>query len=108
MGKDFFERYPFEVREPLPLLRLTEDSKYLSEKLRWVSLQGFSSEYLPNDFYLHDAIAIDVKHSLLRFLWKKPQVIFTCRFLLKLLFVFTYNYFVFSFPSLIFYQKLSS
>ena len=104
MGRDFFEHYPLEVREPLKLLTLAGDSK----KLRWISLQGFSSEYLPDDFYLHDAIAIDVKHSLLRFLWKKTQVFITWHFLLKLLFVFTYNYFVFSFPSLIFFKKQSS
>jgi len=78
MGRDFFEPYPFEVREPLKLLRLAGDSK----KLRWINLQGFPSEYLPNDFYLHDAIAIDVKHSLLQFLSEKTQVFITCHFFL--------------------------
>jgi len=104
MGTKVIQRLPLEVREPLKLLTLAGDSK----KLRWISLQGFSSEYLPDDFYLHDAIAIDVEHSLLRFLRKKTQVFITWHCLLKLLFVFTYNYFVFSFLSLIFYLKLSS
>ncbi|XP_068478251.1 disease resistance protein RUN1-like isoform X2 [Phaseolus vulgaris] len=54
-------KYPVEVREPL--------------KLRWISLQGFSSEYLPDDFYVHDAIVIDLKHSFLRFVWKEPKVL---------------------------------
>jgi len=60
-----------------------------------------------DDFYLHDAIAIDLKHSPLQFLWKESQVFIKDHVLLKLLFVSTYNYFVFSFSSLIFYQKMS-
>ncbi|XP_027906170.1 TMV resistance protein N-like isoform X2 [Vigna unguiculata] len=70
--RDFFDPYP-EVREPL--LKLTENSEYLSKKLRWISLQGFSSKYLPNDFYLHDAMVIDLKHSLLRVVWKETQIL---------------------------------
>ncbi|XP_068479329.1 disease resistance protein RUN1-like isoform X1 [Phaseolus vulgaris] len=72
-GRDFFGSYPLHVSDPSRLLKLGRD--YHLKKLRWISLRGFSSEYLPNDFYLHDAIAIDVKHSLLRFLWKEPQVL---------------------------------
>ncbi|XP_052733983.1 disease resistance protein RUN1 isoform X2 [Vigna angularis] len=64
-----------EVRDPSRLLKIAGDSEYLHKKLRWISFQGFSSEYLPNDFYLHDAIAIDLKHSLLRLVWKEPQVL---------------------------------
>ncbi|XP_068479583.1 disease resistance protein RUN1-like isoform X2 [Phaseolus vulgaris] len=74
-GRDFFERYPVEVRDPSKLLKLAGDSEYPSKKLRGISLQRFSSEYLPNDFNLHDAIAIDLKHSLLRFVWKETQVL---------------------------------
>ncbi|XP_027907784.1 TMV resistance protein N-like isoform X2 [Vigna unguiculata] len=48
-------------------------SKYLSKKLRCISLQCFSSEYLCNDFYLHDAIVVDLKRSLLGIIWKQPQ-----------------------------------
>ena len=67
-------------REPSRLLKLAGNSEYVSKKLRWISLQGFSSEYLPNDFYLHDAIAIYLKHCLLRLVWKEPQVFITCHF----------------------------
>ncbi|XP_027907715.1 TMV resistance protein N-like isoform X3 [Vigna unguiculata] len=66
-----FERYPSGVRDTSRLLRLFK----VFGKLRWISLQGFSSEYLPKDIYLHDAMAIDLKHSLLRFVWKEPQVL---------------------------------
>jgi len=72
MGRDFNESYPFMVMEPLRLQDLARDYK----NLIWVSWQGLSSEYLPKSFYLHDAVAIDVIHSLLRFVWKKPQVIY--------------------------------
>ncbi|XP_027906898.1 TMV resistance protein N-like [Vigna unguiculata] len=77
-GRDFFERYPYpsEVREPSRTpVNLAGVSWSLYEKVRWVSLKGFSSEYLPNDFYLHDAIVIDLKHNLLRLVWKEPQVL---------------------------------
>jgi len=54
--------------------QLAVNSEYLSPKLRWISLHGFSSEYLHN-FYLHDVVAIDLKRSLLRLVWKEPQVL---------------------------------
>ncbi|ESW06182.1 hypothetical protein PHAVU_010G027100 [Phaseolus vulgaris] len=66
---------PVGVRDSSRLLKLAADSKFLSAKLRWISLRGFSSEYLPNHFYLHDAIVIDLKHSFLRLVWKEPQVL---------------------------------
>jgi len=81
--RDFFERYPLKVRNPSRLLKLAGDSEYHYKKQRWVSLQRFFSKYLPNNFYLHDAIAIDLNHSLLLLVWKEPQVFITCHFLLK-------------------------
>ncbi|XP_068477764.1 disease resistance protein RUN1-like isoform X2 [Phaseolus vulgaris] len=75
IGRDFFGRYPLQVRDSTRLLEVAGDSEYHFKNLRWISLGGFSSEYLPNHFYLHDAIAIDLKHSLLRFVWKEPQVL---------------------------------
>ncbi|XP_027907712.1 TMV resistance protein N-like isoform X3 [Vigna unguiculata] len=65
------------------MLKFIGDSEYVSKKLRWFILRGFPLEYLPNDFYLHDAIAIDLKHNLLRFVWKQPQVL-TCLKVLNL------------------------
>ncbi|XP_027907376.1 TMV resistance protein N-like [Vigna unguiculata] len=61
------------------LVNLAGVSWSLCEKLRWVSLKGFFSQYLPNDFYLRDAIVIDLKHSLLRLVWKQPQKPLTFR-----------------------------
>ena len=86
--RDYSEAYPLEIRDGSTLvqpdqIQLTGNYEYRSKNLRWMSLHGFHSEYLPNDFYLHDAIAIDLKHSLLRFVWKEPKVFITCHFLLK-------------------------
>jgi len=54
---------------------LTVNPEYLFQKLRWINVHGFSSEYPHNKFYVHDAIAIDLKHSPIRFFWKEPQVL---------------------------------
>ncbi|XP_022641644.1 TMV resistance protein N-like [Vigna radiata var. radiata] len=72
-------KYGTEALQWLPVnafvnVQQTVNSEYLLKKLRWISWHGLSSERLPNNFYEHDAIAIDLKRSLLRFLWKTPQV----------------------------------
>ncbi|XP_052724206.1 disease resistance protein RPV1-like isoform X2 [Vigna angularis] len=59
----------------LSCVQATVNSEYLLKKLRWISSYGLSSEYLPKNFYWDDATAIDLKRSLLRFLWKTPQVL---------------------------------
>ena len=46
-------------------------------------MDWFSSEYLPDEFYLHEAIAIDLKHSDLRFVLKEPQVFYYFQFSIK-------------------------
>jgi len=73
-SRDFSELNPLDLRDPQT--KFTEDPDYLYEKLRWIRLQGFSSEYLPNDYGRGDTIAIDLKHSLLQLVWKQPQVLF--------------------------------
>ncbi|XP_027905505.1 TMV resistance protein N-like [Vigna unguiculata] len=62
-------------REPSSRPKVAVNSGYLSAKLRWINLHGFSSEHLPEDFNVHGAVAIDLKHSLLRFVWKEPQIL---------------------------------
>ncbi|XP_027905521.1 TMV resistance protein N-like isoform X1 [Vigna unguiculata] len=69
------------VRDTSRMLKLAGHSEYLFKKLRCISLQGFSSEYLPNDFYLHDAIVVDLKYSLLRLVWKESQVLVSLKVL---------------------------
>jgi len=72
-------------RESTRQLKLYGDSEYrLKKKLRWISLHGVSSKYLPEDFHLHDAIAIDLKYSFLP-LFYTSQVFITGHFLRKLI-----------------------
>ncbi|XP_027908248.1 TMV resistance protein N-like isoform X2 [Vigna unguiculata] len=69
------ETYPLEIRYKSKPLKLARNPGYLSKKRNWISLHGFSSKSLPNHIYLHDAISIDLKHSLLRLDWEKLQVL---------------------------------
>ncbi|XP_027906300.1 protein SUPPRESSOR OF npr1-1, CONSTITUTIVE 1-like isoform X3 [Vigna unguiculata] len=78
-GRKSFEVLPVKLLSTRrEISRQTKDalnSEYLPPKLRWITLHGFSSQYLPNGFNVQDAIAIDLKHSLLRFFWEEPQVL---------------------------------
>ncbi|KAG4938632.1 hypothetical protein JHK86_044773 [Glycine max] len=79
-SRDCFNAYAFKEMKSLRLLQLdhvhiTGDYQYLSKQLRWVCWQGFPSKYIPNNFNLEGVIAIDLKHSNLRLVWKKPQVL---------------------------------
>ncbi|XP_027907799.1 TMV resistance protein N-like [Vigna unguiculata] len=72
--RDFFERDYLEVRDAIGRRKLGGHCEYRSKELGWIRLAKFSSKDLPIGF-LHDAIAIDLKHSLPRLVWKKPQVL---------------------------------
>jgi len=77
------------------LLKLAQNSEF-DMKVRWMSLQGFSSKNLSIDFDMKDAIAIDLKRSLLRLVWKQPQVFITCHFQVILYyFIFTFSFLIF-------------
>ncbi|XP_027907751.1 TMV resistance protein N-like isoform X2 [Vigna unguiculata] len=77
-NRECFKADAFEEMSSLRLLQLhhvelTGDYGYLSKQLRWIYWQGFPSKYIPDNFYLEDAIAINFKHSNLRQLWKEPK-----------------------------------
>ncbi|CAJ1949643.1 unnamed protein product [Sphenostylis stenocarpa] len=77
---DCFKADSFEKLKRLRLLQLDHvqlagNYGYLSKELRWICWKGFPSNYLPNNFDMEDVIAIDLKHSHLRFVWKQPQVL---------------------------------
>ncbi|KAK7389337.1 hypothetical protein VNO78_24246 [Psophocarpus tetragonolobus] len=79
-SRDCFNAYAFDEMKSLRLLQLdyvqlTGGYGYLSKQLRWVSWQGFPSKYIPNNFNLDGVIAMDMKHSNLRLVWKKPQIL---------------------------------
>ncbi|WVZ17562.1 hypothetical protein V8G54_010544 [Vigna mungo] len=74
-GTEAMPWLPVKLLTSIESVRPTEISGYLLNKIRWLSSHGLSSECLPNNFYEDKATAIDLKRSLLRFLWKTPQVL---------------------------------
>ncbi|KAL3027842.1 hypothetical protein AAZX31_03G079200 [Glycine max] len=75
-----FKTCAFEKMKNLRLLQLDHAQLagnycYLSKQLKWICWQGFRSKYIPNNLYLEDVIAIDLKHSHLQLLWEEPQVL---------------------------------
>ncbi|RDX79530.1 TMV resistance protein N, partial [Mucuna pruriens] len=52
-----------------------EGLSYFSKQLRWVCWQGFPLKYIPNNFYQGSVIAISLKHSNLKVVWKEPQLL---------------------------------
>ncbi|CAK8560219.1 unnamed protein product [Lathyrus sativus] len=54
---------------------LTGGYMYLSKELRWVSWQGFTFNYLPDDFYQGNLVVIDVKYSSIKQVWKEAKLL---------------------------------
>ncbi|KEH18110.1 disease resistance protein (TIR-NBS-LRR class) [Medicago truncatula] len=75
-----FDTIAFEKMKRLRLLQLDNvqvigDYKCFSKHLRWLSWQGFPLKYTPENFYQKNVVAMDLKHSNLTQVWKKPQLI---------------------------------
>ncbi|XP_061370926.1 disease resistance protein RPV1-like isoform X2 [Gastrolobium bilobum] len=56
-------------------VELNGDYGYLSEQLRWVNWQRFPLEYIPDNFYLGNLVAIELKHSNIKKIWKEPKLL---------------------------------
>ncbi|KAK7350582.1 hypothetical protein VNO77_09358 [Canavalia gladiata] len=79
-SRDCFEANAFQEMNRLRLLQLDcvqliGDFGYLSKQLRWVYWQGFPLKCIPDNFYLGSVVALDLKHSNLRLVWKDPQLL---------------------------------
>ena len=55
-------------------VQLTGDYEYLSKELRWLRWHGFPLEFIPNNFYPRKIVAIDLRYSNLREVWKDTKV----------------------------------
>ncbi|CAJ1949645.1 unnamed protein product [Sphenostylis stenocarpa] len=80
IGRDCFEANAFKEMKRLKLLQLdsvqlTGSFGYLSKQLRWVCWQGFPLKYIPGNFYQGSVVAINLKHSNLKLVWKEPQLL---------------------------------
>ncbi|KAL0002286.1 hypothetical protein SO802_016067 [Lithocarpus litseifolius] len=54
---------------------LTGDYKCLSKELRWLRWHGFPLKFMPNNFYPIHLVAIDLRYSNLREVWKDPKLL---------------------------------
>lgn len=76
----------FKEMKKLRLLQLDHavligDYRYLSKELRWIHWQGFTFNYIPDDFYQGNLVVIDVKYSSMKQVWSETKV---CYFLSEL------------------------
>ncbi|WJX91838.1 hypothetical protein P8452_73559 [Trifolium repens] len=69
----------FKEMKNLRLLRLdhvdlTGAFEYLSKELRWFHWQGFTGEYIPDDFYLGNLVVFELKHSNIKQVWNETKL----------------------------------
>ncbi|PON63963.1 TIR-NBS-LRR-like protein [Parasponia andersonii] len=62
-------------------VQLTGSYEYLSKELRWLSWHGCSMKFLPNNFYQGNLVAISLKYSNLRKVWKDSRLLEKLRIL---------------------------
>ena len=76
-----FSAKTFENMKSLRLLQfdyvqVAGDYGHLSKHLTWVYWRGFSSKYIPDNFYQGNVVAIEMKHSNLKVVWKEPLQVY--------------------------------
>ncbi|RDX60563.1 TMV resistance protein N, partial [Mucuna pruriens] len=81
-----FNTETFEKMKRLRLLQLDHvqlagDYGHLPKQLRWVYWQGFPLTNIPENFYQGNIVAINLKHSYLKLVWKEPQLLERLKFL---------------------------
>ena len=77
--KNNFKAEAFHMMKRLRLLHLANvqlegDYNYISRNLRWLCWHGFPIKYIPSNFHKQNLVAIDLKYSSLRQVWKEFQV----------------------------------
>ncbi|KAK7350581.1 hypothetical protein VNO77_09357 [Canavalia gladiata] len=75
-----FNTKAFEEMKRLRLLQfdhvqLAGDYEFLPKHLRWVYWQGFPLKYIPDNFNLENVVAIDMRHSNLKLVWKNSRLL---------------------------------
>lgn len=69
----------FKEMKKLRLLQLdrvdlTGDYGYLSKELRWMHWNGFTFNYIPDNFYQGNLVVIDLKHNNFKQVWNETKV----------------------------------
>ncbi|XP_028758923.1 uncharacterized protein LOC114717868 [Neltuma alba] len=78
--KDCFSTKAFEKMKSLRLLRLDNvdidgDYRHISRDLKWLCWHGFPLKYIPANFYQENLVAIELKYSNLRQVWRETQLL---------------------------------
>jgi hypothetical protein len=58
----------------LDCVNLIGDYGCVSNQLRWIKWQGSTFNYIPDDFYQGNLVAMDLKHSSIRQVWNETKV----------------------------------
>ncbi|CAL0328928.1 unnamed protein product [Lupinus luteus] len=79
-SRDCFNTKAFEKMTRLRLLQLDQvqvdgDYGYIPKHLRWVYWKGFPLKCTPDNFYLGNVVALDLRHSNLKLVWKEPRAL---------------------------------
>ncbi|KAI9104410.1 hypothetical protein K1719_022982 [Acacia pycnantha] len=78
--KMHFQTEAFKMMKRLRLLhfedvQLRGNYEYISRDLRWLCWHSFPVKYFPSNFYQQKLVAIDLKYSSLRQVWKEPRLL---------------------------------
>ncbi|RHN38971.1 putative leucine-rich repeat domain, L domain-containing protein [Medicago truncatula] len=73
------ETNTFKEMKNLRLLKLhhvdlTGAFGFLSKELRWLHWQGFTHEYIPDDFFLGNLVVFELKHSNIKQVWNETKL----------------------------------
>jgi len=58
----------------LDCVDLTGDYGYISKELRWVHWEESTFSNIPDDLYLGNLVAIDLKHNNMKQVWNETKV----------------------------------
>ncbi|GMY08998.1 disease resistance protein RUN1-like isoform X2 [Fagus crenata] len=80
LSRENFNAKAFKKMRRLRLLQLdyvqlTGDYEYLSKELKWLRWHGFPLVFMPDNFYPRKLVAIDLRYSNLREVWKDPKLL---------------------------------
>jgi len=77
--KVYFNAESFKKMKNLRLLQLDHvglvgDYGHLSHELRWLHWQGFTLDYIPDDFYQGNLVVFELKYSNIKQVWNQTKV----------------------------------
>ncbi|XP_027908282.1 TMV resistance protein N-like [Vigna unguiculata] len=80
-GTETFEKMKRLRLLQLDHVQLAGDYGRLPKQLRWVHWKAFSLTHMPENFYQENIVAIDLKYSYLKLVWKVPPFLERLKFL---------------------------